>query len=401
MADENAALPQKVIRTYAADLAAAQGQATTAPQAAVSAAPVLPVPPPEPQTVTPPFVPPPPPPVSQPVFPAEVSAAPPVLTPPAAPILQPASSPLHTYAGDFSDRAKATDATTMSILAAQQDAGPSSIPASAAPPQKRNLLYVIAGVAMLLIGTGSAVYALIVYQSKTAPVPLAPVASAPIFVDDRQELLGSGPELVHAFTQSLERPLVGESVRLLYTPESVAGTAQIFSALTLPLSGSLSRNIDQKGGMAGIVNVRGVQTPFFMLSVTSYGETFAGMLSWEPTILQDLSPFFPAHPQPIAPVAATSTTATSTAATTPPKTAPKTPAKTATTTTATSTPIVPVYVAGFGDEVVANHDVRVYRDAQNRAVLLYGYWNQSTLLIARDPAAFAELVRRLATSRAQ
>ena len=53
----------------------------------------------------------------------------------------------------------------------------------------------------------------------------------------------------------------------------------------------------------------------------------------------------------------------------------------------------------FFDEVVANHDVRIYRDAEGRSILLYGYWNQTTLVIARDPSAFAEILGRLATSR--
>ncbi len=398
MAEENAAVPPKIIRTYAADIAAAQSQTPPVPQEVAAPAITAAPPAPEPASAAP-FIPPPPPPVSQPVFPVEVPPGAPSLVPPRV-TAEPTSQPLHTYAGDFSDRAKATDATTMSILAAQQDAGPSVV-APTVLPQKSNLLYVLAGVVMLLIGIGSAGYAFVVYQSKTAPVPLVPLASAPIFVDDRQELSGTGAELQRALAQSMSRPLAAENVRLLYTPESVAGTAQIFSALTLPLPGPLARNINQETGMAGIVNVRGMQTPFFMLAVSSYGETFAGMLSWEPTMLQDFASLFPAHPQPVAPSAAATTTATSTATTTPSKTTPKTSSSIATTTVATSTSPLPVHTAGFGDEVVANHDVRVYRDAQNRAVLLYGYWNQSTLLIARDGAAFAELIRRLSTSRAQ
>ena len=58
-------------------------------------------------------------------------------------------------------------------------------------------------------------------------------------------------------------------------------------------------------------------------------------------------------------------------------------------------------VATFHDEVVSNHDVRIYRDAAGKSILLYGYWNQFTLVIARDPAAFTEILGRLATSRSQ
>lgn len=67
----------------------------------------------------------------------------------------------------------------------------------------------------------------------------------------------------------------------------------------------------------------------------------------------------------------------------------------ASSTAATTTPSLK---AGFHDEVVSNHDVRVYRDEEGRSIVLYGYWNQTTLIIARDAAAFAELLGRLATS---
>ena len=66
---------------------------------------------------------------------------------------------------------------------------------------------------------------------------------------------------------------------------------------------------------------------------------------------------------------------------------------------ATSTPIVSSTKLAFVDEVIANHDVRIYRDVTGKSILLYGYWNQVTLIIARDPAAFAEILQRLATSR--
>ena len=129
--------------------------------------------------------------------------------------------------------------------------------------------------------------------------------------------------------------------------------------------------------MAGIVNLApssvvgtgGKQSPFFILSVASYGDTFAGMLSWEPTMPRDLGALFHSYLTNVS----TSTSATST---------PK-----------VSAPIL------FRDEVISNHDVRIYRDAEGRSILLYGYWNQTTLIIARDPEAFIEIAGRISTSR--
>ena len=153
--------------------------------------------------------------------------------------------------------------------------------------------------------------------------------------------------------------------------------------------------------MAGIVNVGGTQSPFFVLSVSSYNDTYAGMLWWESTMANDLRGLFPPYPSPTSALSTATTTATTTPlATTTVKTkkaAAATPARAQ--TTAVKPP--PVFVPAFRDEIVANHDVRVYRDALGRSLLLYGYWNQTTLVIARDPEAFIEILGRLANSRTE
>ena len=56
-------------------------------------------------------------------------------------------------------------------------------------------------------------------------------------------------------------------------------------------------------------------------------------------------------------------------------------------------------LSDFQDESISNHDVRIYRDTAGRSILLYGYWNQSTLVVARDPSVFIEILERLATAR--
>ena len=85
-------------------------------------------------------------------------------------------------------------------------------------------------------------------------------------------------------------------------------------------------------------------------------------------------------------------------ASTTPKSAPRVTAPKSTAKVASTTPVVPAFIAGFYDATVANRDVRVYRDISGRDVLLYGFWNQTTLIIARDAAAFTEIVGRLGTA---
>ena len=271
---------------------------------------------------------------------------------------------------------QATHASRASIIATEQDAKRSS---TVAPTQDRR--YVYAGVALFLLGVGGIYFAYARYTA-TGPVTLAPVASAPIFVEEREAISGSGSTLMNAFEQSVGRPLPSGSIRLVYDAQATTSDASVFNNLQLSAPGILVRNIDATHSMAGVVSSRGVQSPFFILSVTSYGDTFAGMLSWEPFMLRSLSGLFPPYPREA--VVPSSVMASTTATTTAPIV-----------TRAT----VPPSDQGFVDQVVANHDTRIYRDGEGRSVLIYGYWDQRTLVIARDEAAFAALIDRLATSR--
>lgn len=298
-------------------------------------------------------------------------------TSPASPPEPARPSPIETYAGDFSDRMEETNASTATVLAAEQDAAPQK--QSAPDVSRSGSIYIFAGI-MLLVASGfGAYFAYVRYSASLEPIMLAPAVSSPIFVDEREQVSGVGTALLQAIEQSINRPLASGAVRFLYAENATGSTSSpqantdngIFSALQTPAPDILLRNLNAAGSMAGVVSAGGNQSPFFILSVVSYGETFSGMLSWEPTMPRDLALLFP-------PYAVASTTAT----------------------VSTSSPQA-IIAAGFRDEVVGNHDARVYRDAARRSILLYGYWNRSTLVIARDPAAFAEILRRLATSRAQ
>ena len=298
------------------------------------------------------------------------------------------SSPIETYESDFTARVKEGSASTATILAAEQDAKTGE-PSAPAQTVRTSILPILAGVVLLVLGAAGAYIAYTRYAVKIAPIVLAPIVSTPIFVDEREQIAGkTALTLLQSLEQSLTKPLANNAVRLLYTAESSTTDQSVFSALQFPAPGVLLRNINPSQSMAGVISIEGTETPFFILSVTAYNETFAGMLAWEPLMARDMSILFPPHPEVAHTAVVASTTATTTSAKLPTK-------KSATVAQATTTPL---FVPLFHDEVVSNHDVRVYRDAAGRSVLLYGYWNQKTLVIARDQAAFIEILGRLATS---
>jgi|CXWL01.1.fsa_nt_gi hypothetical protein len=292
-------------------------------------------------------------------------------------------TPLETYALDFSERVKNTQASAVSILAAEQDAARPIQTLPDSPVQmSRNRLYIVASVLLLLVGGVGVAITYSQYQIKIAPVFIAPVVVAPIAFDASEKVSGTGTVLMQSIKQSVGMPLSPNTVRLLTF--DTASSTSVFSALARTAPSILLRNIPANGSMAGVVNTGGRQSPFFILSVSAYDSTFSGMLSWEPSMPSDLGVLFPAYPSvAVEPMATTTATSTKSIRAT---------------NTATTTMPVPA-LGSFRDEVVSNHDVRVYRDAQGRSVLLYGYWNQTLLVIARDSAAFALILARLATSR--
>lgn len=277
-------------------------------------------------------------------------------------------SQIETYAGDFSDRMKETHASPVTVLAAEQDSAPRTPPAvQKNAPRSYTWLYVLIGVVLVVAGGAGVYFTYARYLANRAPVVIAPAIPTPIFVDERAQVSGTGSVLLQAIEQSVALPMHG-TVRLLYLTDATTTENNVFLTLGLPAPDILLRNVNAGGGMAGVINVDGTQSPFFILSVASYSDTFAGMLSWERTMPEALSGLFPPSP-----LSEASTSA-------------------ATSTTQTASP-------QFRDEIVANHDVRVYRSPTGQSTMLYGYWNQTTLIIARDTQAFAAILDRLATSR--
>lgn len=290
-------------------------------------------------------------------------------------------SPIHTYSSDFRDISKQKSASKISILASEQDAGGTPAPAVLKPAHS-NRFALVGGI--LLIGLG-AISVFLAYRFVTNTPVIKTQLSIPslIFADTRAEIEGEGKSLQTALANLKDNNLSQNSVLVAYvtyattTAEGVQITepatgGALIAALALPAPNIVLRNIEPDSTV-GVVRTGGESYPFFVLRVSSYERTFAGMLTWERSLTKDLSLLYPTYPTN------TKTHATSTSAT----------------TTPTTIPLIPP----FTDAIVANRDVRIAKDQFGRTLLVYGYRDKKTLLIARSEAAFEVLVERLANSK--
>jgi hypothetical protein len=269
-------------------------------------------------------------------------------------------SPIHTYKSDFSDHIDQQGASTFAVLAAENDA----------PRIKRKvrrssnkLLPVAAGFVLIVAGIGAAYGAYVVLGEK-APVPVLSTVVSSIVPDGRVELSTKSGPLIEALAAQANQVITSGSVIQTYITASTTNSGNsnsLFTAMNLQAPDILIRNTDPASTI-GVVHAGTETRAFFILNVSSYERTFAGMLQWESTMPTDLVSLYPSYP--------------------------------AEAVTSSTTPVA-VGTEGFVDEVVASHNARALKDASGKTVLLYGYADSRTLIIARDEQAFELLLSRL------
>lgn len=265
----------------------------------------------------------------------------------------PTESPLHTYKSDFADRIDKKQSSTFSVLAAQSDAAP--LPAQV---QKKNLLLpTLAGVFFLLLSISGIVGTYWYLQKNQVPMATPGIPSL-IFADKKVEVRGSGNALLESLAGVASDSIPEGQLAVTYTTASDSGTplqgGALIRALPLNAPDILLRNIADTSTV-GVIHAGTETRAFFILRVTSYPRSLAGMLVWEKTLLQDLSILYPSEVSDLT----------------------------------------------FTDSVVANRDVRIAKDAKGTIVALYGYLDKETLIIARDGMAFTALVTRLGATNTQ
>lgn len=318
---------------------------------------------------------------------------------PRTPVVDEGSSPLHTYSSDFSDRIDSNQSSTFSVLAAQSDAVTGPVTKRPVKPETRKALYMAIGGVALLLFAGFGSYAAYRYVAQKSTVMLAETVPSLVFADERVELTGEGIHLQNSLVASLNQPLSDNTVRVFYmtssstTPSrgtftSILPGGVLLGSLQLQAPDILLRNVGPESTV-GAVHAGSETRVFFILRVLSYERTFAGMLGWEQTMKDQLSLFYPEYAQAPLPAPTIATTT-------------KIVKGKRVIATTTVDAIVPEYVPPhFVDELASNHNVRALKDMGGRTILLYGYKDKDTLIIARDEAAFAELINRLSATKQQ
>lgn len=305
--------------------------------------------------------------------------------------------PLETYQGDIARVVKEKNISTVSIASAEAlrrgaaaDEGDATRKPEGAPASLTRKLTVVAGAVFLVGALGIGGYLML--RQSIAP-SAAEYVSSYIAIDDAEPVVIEAGATHKGVMQTLTsaKNTAALSLGLIEAILPVSSTTNV-SAKPLPLSAQtflplLAPNIPadllrtvQPEMLLG-VHAYAANQPFLIFRVDSYEQGFSGMLLWEGSMKQDLSPLFDYAPTVRIQSAADEST---------------TMGNVSTSTSASSSQTTSdILQSGFTDRVIENHDARVVEDSAHNVVLLWTFLNKKTILITTNQYTLREIISRL------
>ncbi|MES2203517.1 MAG: hypothetical protein V4474_04320 [Patescibacteria group bacterium] len=283
---------------------------------------------------------------------------------------------LQTYQGDIESVIGNKPVSVVSIAAAEANRRAQQPLGNAAPAATmsftRRALYWGGGLLLILIAAGVGAY---VYTRPTT-VPVMPLATnAPFIAVDDTEVVqvptgATRDTLMPALDAARKDTQIslGLMERVYIANPSADKTLAEMPVQTLlhtlaPYApASLSRTLRPEY-LLGVHSFDENQA-FLILSTDSYETAYAGMITWEPGMLADLSPLFTRTP----PVHVNGT--------------------------ATTSPTPAVIESIFNDRVVENHDARVIQNEYGDILLLWTFLDRNTIAITTNEFTLREILAR-------
>ena len=196
-------------------------------------------------------------------------------------------------------------------------------------------------------------------ESEPVPSFFATDVQTPIHLPkDRSQFMSSLHEaVVRAQGRSVQLyPIVSS---LQNTHVDVATAEEVLGVISPGLSGAFLRSLENEI-MLGTIETT-TREPFIIIRSFNFDTAFAGMLSWEPTMAADLSPFFDLR---------------------------------SLLEEGTETGIAPG-ASGFVDATRQNRSIRILYDKDSNERLIYAFVSRDTIVITESTDALAAIIDRL------
>lgn len=282
---------------------------------------------------------------------------------------------LHTYTSDMADAIRANEVSVIKIaLAEQKRKERETIYRQVEGTPMQKFWWIIGGVIFVVLGI---FFVYFVFQKKTE-------TNAPLQVDIRnQAIIAYDNSVMIPITDNTNEEDIAKTIatvlankqtpgtisNIFFTKDTPAGKValsrdELLGIIKLSASASLIRSFGDKymiGTYQGSDTTVGPAL-FMIFETKDYSQTFAGMLDWEKTMLNDLYSLFG---------------------------------------TDVSGDRAVLFEKPFKDIIIDNKDARILYDKDGKDVLYYSFINKDGFIITTSQDAIKEVYRRIITAQAK
>jgi hypothetical protein len=208
---------------------------------------------------------------------------------------------LRTYSSDMADAIRENEATVIKIaLAEQKRHEREDIYRKAEGSPVSKFLLVLGSIVLVLIA-GGAVY-FFMQKKDVANVPVVAPKKIETFIAYDDEVfidttkVETKTDIAEILKTESEKKGTPGSIKALFLTTSQNGTpailplSKLLSLMDVSAPGSLTRSLDEYYMVGTYTSLADEEKPhlFFIFQTTDFNQSFAGMLAWEKTILDDL-----------------------------------------------------------------------------------------------------------------
>ncbi|MBP6931269.1 MAG: hypothetical protein KBD48_02490 [Candidatus Pacebacteria bacterium] len=275
---------------------------------------------------------------------------------------------IHTYSSDMADAVREQEATVIKIALAEKERKDREKYVEENKSNfSSNIFYVIGGVALVVSSIWATSY-FIQKGKEASSIAVKKTTVDTLIKTDEQAMLDvtnitNKQDLINAIkTEKLKEIKIGNTKSIVLYTSTEAGvkmltTTDLLERLSINIPGTLARSLHESF-MLGVYQIGGERNLFLVFSTNDYNSSFAGMLSWEPTILSSMFNLFSVN---------------------------------------VSSSLEGVFETPWGDKIILNKDSRVLSLTDGTELLSYMFIDKNKLILTDKEETIKEMIQRLVT----
>jgi hypothetical protein len=275
---------------------------------------------------------------------------------------------IHTYSSDMADAVREQEATVIKIALAEKERKDKEKYVEENKSNfSFNIFYVIGGI-VLIVSSVWATFYFIQKGREASAIAVKKTTVDTVIKTDEQAMIdvtdiANKQDFLTAIkTEKLKDIKIGNTKSIvLYTNidgnTKLITTSDFISRLEINLPGGLARSL-QDSFMLGVYDNGNDKNLFLILSTNDYNSSFAGMLSWEPTILSSVFSLFSVN---------------------------------------VSSGASSIFETPWQDKIISNKDSRVLIVDNNPELLSYMFLDKNKLILTENEKVIKEILQRLVT----